>query len=135
MSSNSPFVTIKEASSDSIYRTIQLLKNAGLRVVRTFDLREARLAHSDCPCPHHGMAACDCQISVLLVYDGEHSPASILIHSYQDTTWLYLVDTPEHPVGQKLDLLIRKTLLPLVPKPIENQKQIMEGDGIPNEIH
>jgi hypothetical protein len=134
MNSTSPFVTIEKPSNESIVGIIELFKNVGLQVVRTFDLREARLAHPDCPCPHHGTEDCDCQISVLLVYDKEQPPASLLIHSFQDTTWVYPVDTPEHPVGQRLDQLIQKTLTQLAAKPIENRNQNLDGQGIPNEI-
>ena len=110
MNSAPPFVTIEKPGEETICWTIQLLENAGLRVLRTFDLQEARLSHPECLCPHHGTDECDCQMSVLLVYQTNQSPASILIHSFQEKTQLYLVDTPEQPVDQKLDLLIREVL-------------------------
>jgi hypothetical protein len=122
MNSASPFVTIEKPSEETIYWTIQLLENAGLQVLRTFDLQEARLSHPDCPCPHHGTEACNCQMSVLLVYEGEQSPASILIHSFQEITCLYLIDTPEQPVDQNLDLLIREVLAQPVPSPVEKSE-------------
>ncbi|MBE3118686.1 MAG: hypothetical protein IMZ50_08025 [Candidatus Atribacteria bacterium] len=122
MNSASPFVTIEKPGEETIYWTIRQLENAGLQVIRTFDLREARHSHPDCPCPHHGTEACNCQMSVLLIYQEEQSPASILIHSFLDTTWLYLVDTPEQPVDQNLDLLIREILTLPVPGSIENRE-------------
>lgn len=122
MNSASPFVTIEKPGEETIYWTIRQLENAGLQVIRTFDLREARLSHPDCPCPHHGTEACDCQMSVLLIYHGEQPPASLLIHSFQETTWLYLVDTPEQPVDQNLDLSIREILTQPVPGSIENRE-------------
>lgn len=122
MNSASPFVTIEKPGEETISWSIRLLQNAGLQVVRTFDLQEARLSHPNCPCPHHGTDACDCQISVLLIYHGEQPPASLLIHSFQETTWLYLVDTPEQPVDQNLDLSIREILTQPVPGPIENRE-------------
>lgn len=122
MNSASPFVTIEKPGEETISWSIRLLQNAGLQVVRTFDLQEARLSHPNCPCPHHGTDACDCQISVLLIYHGEQPPASLLIHSFQETTWLYLVDTPEQPVDQNLDLSIREILTQPVPGSIENRE-------------
>jgi len=110
MNSATHFVTIEKPGEEAIYLTTGLLENAGMRVIRTFDLRGARLSHPDCPCPHHGTEACDCQISVLLIYHNGQPPASLLIHSFQETTWLYLVNTPEQPVNQSLDLLIREIL-------------------------
>jgi hypothetical protein len=61
-------------------------------------------------------------MSVLLIYHGEQPPASLLIHSFQETTWLYLVDTPGQPVGQDLDLSIREILTQPVPGSIENRE-------------
>ena len=110
MNSASPFVTFGKPAEETICWTIQLLEKAGLQVLRTFDLREARLSHPDCPCPHHGTGDCNCQMSVLLVYGAGQSPASILVHSFQETTQLYLVDAPEQPVDQNLDGLIREVL-------------------------
>ncbi len=122
MNSASPFVTIEKPGEETSNWTIQLLEDAGLRVIRTFDLQEARLSHSDCPCPHHGTEGCNCQMSVLLVYQGKQPPASLLIHSFQETTWLYLVDSPEHPVDQKLDLMIREILSQPAPETVENRE-------------
>ncbi len=120
MSSASPFVVIEKPGEEAIRWAVQLLEKADLRVVRTFDLQEARLSHSDCPCPHHGTEACDCQMIVLLIYNGEHTPVSILVHSFQATTWFYLVDTPEQPVDRNLEILVRETLPLPIPGPIEN---------------
>ena len=122
MNSTSLFMTIEKSGEETISCTTQLLKNAGMRVIRTFDLREARLSHPDCPCPNHGTELCDCQMTVLLIYHRGHSPASLLIHSFQETTWLYLVDTPEQPVNHGLDLLIREALIPPVPEPMKNSE-------------
>jgi hypothetical protein len=49
-------------------------------------------------------------MSVLLVYREKQLPATLLLHSFQETTWLYRVDTPEQPVDRDLDLLIRQIL-------------------------
>ena len=43
MNSTSLFATIEKPGEEIISWTIQLLEKAGLRVIRTFDLREARL--------------------------------------------------------------------------------------------
>jgi hypothetical protein len=120
MNSGSPFLTIERPGEETIYWIVHLLENAGLQVIRTFDLREARSSHPNCPCPHHGTDECDCQMSVLLIYRKEQPPASLLLHSFQVTTWLYLVDTPEQPVNHGLDLLIRETLTQPVPGLIDN---------------
>ena len=122
MNSASLFMTFEKPGEDTISWTTQLLRNAGMRVIRTFDLRETRRSHPDCPCHHHGTDLCDCQMSVLLIYHGDQSPASLLIHSFQETTWLYLVDTPEQPVNHALGFLIREILAHPLPEPINNSK-------------
>lgn len=120
MSNVSPFVTIDKPGEEAIRRVFQMLGKHGLRVVRTFDLQEARLAHVDCPCPQHGTEACNCQMMILLVYADGQKPASILMHSFQESTWLYLVDTPEQPIGQGLEMLIRESLSEPSPRILEN---------------
>lgn len=127
MYSTSPFVTIEKNSREAIGWTIQQLSNAGLEVNRTFDLQEARLSHPDCPCPHHGSESCNCQMCVLLVYQKDQPPASLLLHSFQETTWLYLVDTPEQPVCQDVVVLIRKVLNQPAPAVKDEQSCIHPG--------
>jgi hypothetical protein len=56
------------------------LTRRGLQVVRSFDLRAAREAHSDCACPYHGTAECTCQYVVLLVYDASGALAVLTLH-------------------------------------------------------
>jgi hypothetical protein len=126
MNSTSLFATIEKPGEEIISWTIQLLEKAGLRVIRTFDLREARLSHPNCPCPHHGTEECDCQMSVLLIYHQNQTPASLLIHSFQETTWLYLVATPEQPVQHGLENMIRGILAQPVPNAVENGHETMQ---------
>jgi hypothetical protein len=126
MNSGSLFLTIEQPGEEAILWTIRLLENAGLRVLRTFDLRGARQSHPACPCPHHGTEACDCQMSVILIYTQDQSPASLLIHSFQETTWLYLVTTPGQPNQHRLDIMIREILAQPVPNVIENSHESMK---------
>jgi len=115
-----PLMTIEKSAEESLPWAIQLLEKAGLRVMRTFDLREARFARPDCSCPQHGTEACDCQMTVLLIYGGEQAPASLLVHSFQETTCLYLEYTPELPDQHGLDRLIQEILTQPVPGPVGN---------------
>jgi hypothetical protein len=110
MSYAPPFVTIAKPGEEASRWAIKILSKSGLRAVRTFDLKEARMAHSDCPCPQHGTDACSCQMAVVLVYEAEKTPVSILVHSFQETSWFYLVDTPGQPLNQKLKTMIKESL-------------------------
>lgn len=65
---------------------------ADLQVVTSFDLRTARTVHTDCSCPHHGEAACDCQMVVLLVYGRDGGPATLVLHGRDSRTHLSLAD-------------------------------------------
>jgi hypothetical protein len=110
MISTPPFLVVNQPGEEMIRWATGRLDKAGLRVVRTFDLRAARLSHPDCPCPHHGTQACDCQMIVLLVYAGAPSPVTMIIHSHQGTSWLYLVNTPQQPADQSLETTIQEAL-------------------------
>jgi hypothetical protein len=76
-------------------QTEAVLGHAGLRVVRSFDLRQVDGLPDDCDCPYHGTALCDCQMVVLLVYGEAATPATLVAHGRSGKTWLTLVDSPE----------------------------------------
>jgi hypothetical protein len=107
MNTSSPFLSVDGTCEKTVRWLNERLTTAGLRVLQTFDLHEARLAVGDCPCPHHGTAECDCQMVVQLVYDGGAQPVTMMLHTYDGRTWLSLVDTP----GQKAELPIRAAIL------------------------
>lgn len=110
MSSASPFVTINKPGEDAISWVVQQLGRTGLRVIRTFDMRESWMDDPDCTYSHHGTEKCDCQVMVLLVYSQAKFPATIFVQSIQKFTWLYLVDTPEQPVNEDLERTIKTAL-------------------------
>jgi hypothetical protein len=100
-----------------IRQVTQNLEDAGLRVVRSFDLRSACASFPDHNCPHHG-TPCDCQLVVLLIYGFETTPVSLILHSHQDQTEMQWNDAPEarpSPEGQAFILLAMngKASLPL----------------------
>lgn len=88
------------------------LTSAGFRVVETFDLQVARLAHPDCPCPHHGTEDCNCQMVILLVYGKQEDPATLVVHGQDSKTWLSLATPMETRSRQYLEASVRNTLIP-----------------------
>lgn len=71
-----------------IERLSDALEAAGLRVYRSFDMRNALAALPDrCTCPHHGTSKCTCQYAVLLVYGNAPAPALMVIHGRDEVTW------------------------------------------------
>lgn len=112
MNQNVQLVTIQANCEEATTRTVQLLSDAGLQVVRSFDLRSARMAHAECTCPHHGTAQCTCQFVVLLVYGQGGAPVTLVAHGHDGQTWLSLVDTPQQPADMKLAAKIAQALSP-----------------------
>ncbi|MBE0409997.1 MAG: hypothetical protein IBX69_09730 [Anaerolineales bacterium] len=86
------------------------LGSAGLQVRRSFDFQTAREAHTDCPCPHHATNQCSCQLIVLLVYGPGSSPATLVVHSYDNRTRVSLVSTPGVRPAAELERLVRTAL-------------------------
>jgi hypothetical protein len=87
-------LTLEYPSGEAVQWITQALSQADLQVATSFDLRTARAAHTDCACPHHGTALCDCQMVILLVYGTEACPATLVVHGRDGRTYLSLADTP-----------------------------------------
>lgn len=110
MKTTSPFVVLRSPCDQVITWAAHRLEQAGFRTIQTFDLKTARLAHLDCPCPHHGMAQCSCQMVVLLVYHGASSPTTLIIHGNQEMSWCYLINSPQQPIDQPREKEIQAAL-------------------------
>jgi hypothetical protein len=105
MSALLPFLALEQTCEQVHVWVIQQLTQADFRAVQTFDLHVARQAHPDCPCPHHGTSACNCQMIVLLVYQKTDDPVTLVIHGQDDRTWLSLAN----PTG-KIPIITSKCL-------------------------
>lgn len=118
MSDSSPFLILERPCDEAIDWVAQQIGSAGLQVVRTFDLHEARFkpgdAHPSCPCPHHGTDQCDCQMVILLVYGINRHPVSIVAHGNNGQTWFSVVDTPQQRADPQVEEAIRQSLVPHV---------------------
>lgn len=97
---------------DVVVKTVRLnLAGQGMTTVRSFDLRSALAAHSDCPCPHHGTAGCDCQFVVLLVYGQANRPVVVTIHGHDGRTEMRIVDDAVSPADPRLAEQVAAALL------------------------
>ena len=112
MSQNVQLVILQADCEEAATQAVQLLSSAGLRVMRSFDLRSARADHAECTCPHHGTAQCTCQFIVFLVYGQSSAPVTLVAHGHDGQTWLSLVDTPQQPADMKLAARIAQALSP-----------------------
>ena len=112
MSALIPFLVLDQTCHQVLAWVNQQLTSASLRVVQTFDLQVARLAHPDCPCPHHGTTDCSCQMVVLLVYRKQDDPATLVIHGQDGRTWVSLAGPVGKRANQHLETAIRRALIP-----------------------
>jgi hypothetical protein len=103
-------LTIDCPSEEAVRWITEGLALADLQVAPSFDLRTARAAHTECSCPYHGTAACDCQMVVLLVYGKDACPATLVVHGRDGSTYLSLADTPGQRPSPKLAATIFTTL-------------------------
>jgi hypothetical protein len=95
MSQGTYLLTLNLDSKKAVKRMMDRLAADGMKVIRSFDLQTARAAHVDCTCPHHGKDECDCQLVVMLVYDDQGTPITLVAHGKDNKTHFALVDPPE----------------------------------------
>lgn len=122
MNDSPPFLYLRQPCDEAVAWVFGQISSAGLKVVRTFDLLNARHAHANCPCPHHGTEQCDCQMVVLLVYGNgglktsggdkspDRQPVSLVAHGHNGQTWFSLVDTPQQRANPLLEAAIRQAV-------------------------
>ena len=111
MSALLPFLTLDQTCGQVDAWIREKLTQSGFRVVQTFDLQIARLAHPDCTCPNHGTEACSCQLVILLVYGKQEDPATLVIHGQDDKTWVSLATPMETRARQSLEAYVRHMLI------------------------
>lgn len=112
MSALIPFLTLDQTCEQVQAWVNQQLTGAGFRVVQTFDLQVARLAHPDCTCPNHGTEDCNCQMIVLLIYQNRSVPATVVIHGQEGKSWLSLAVPEGKRVNPRFETAILRALRP-----------------------
>ena len=112
MSTLMPFLVLDQTCDQVLVWVSQQLTSASFRVVQTFDLQVVRLAHPDCPCPHHGTNDCNCQMVVLLVYGKQDDPATLVIHGQDGRSWVSLAGPVGKRFNQHLEVVVRRALIP-----------------------
>jgi len=110
MYQSTPLTAVYCDCQGAITQITQALVAVGLHVVCSFDLQAARDAHTNCTCPHHGTAQCDCQMVVLLVYDRSSQPVTLVAHGHDRETHLAYVDHPDQHPDPQLIAKIRSRL-------------------------
>jgi len=108
MGENTPFLMVEQPCDEAVDWLAEQVSRADLSVMRTFDLQVARHSQALCPCPHHGTDQCDCQMVVLLVYQVDQRPITLMAHGYNGQTWFSVVDTPQQRADPHLESTIRR---------------------------
>jgi hypothetical protein len=111
MSTLFPFLVFEKTCSQVLTLVNEKLTGAGFRIVQTFNLQTARLAHLECQCPHHGTSDCNCQMVILLVYGKQEDPATLIIHSQDEKTGVSLSGPAGDHATQNLGSTIRRVLV------------------------
>lgn len=106
MNEPSAFLSLEQPCDEAIAWVVSQVNEAGLQVVRTFDLQVARHEPEVCRCPLHRTDQCDCQLVVLLVYGDDYQPISLVAQSYEGRTWFSIVNTPQ----QRADPLLERSI-------------------------
>lgn len=110
MNALSSFLPVNQSCDEAFDLLNQSLSRNGLRVLRTFDLHDARLGLEGCPCPHHGTEQCDCQMIVVLVYGDATEPATLILHGNNGQTWLSLVNNSLQHADPSIQSAIEQAL-------------------------
>lgn len=110
MYQTSPLIVFTGDSQAAIAQIMESLTSVGLQVLRSFDLQVARVAHTNCTCPHHGTDQCNCQLVVLLVYEQDKLPVTLIAHGHDGETQLAFVDHPNQRPDPVTVATIRSTL-------------------------
>ena len=111
-SSSSPLMQFNKNCNQVIEESVNRLTQSGFTVVESFDLQVARANYSGCTCPQHGTDQCACQLAILLVYERDAIPVSLMVHGNQEWTEISIVDTPDQKIKPALRAKITSTLQP-----------------------
>jgi len=108
-----PLLKLNCTGGKAVTRVTDALSETGLRVMLSFDSQHTRIAATPAACPHHGTADCDCQIVILLIYEADGRPATLLVHGQDGETWISLVVAPGQRPHAHLENKIKQALAPL----------------------
>jgi hypothetical protein len=109
--------------NETVQWTIGRLIQGGLQVLRTFDFEGARGVDTSCTCTCHGTDRCDCQVVILLVYDKDGQPLSLMVHGHDGKTWVNLVESFQ-PNNSVLEMKIRKLLTRSDNRTVNNEQSL-----------
>jgi hypothetical protein len=113
-------ITVQSSSQAVVDRVIQVLMEAGLQVIQSFDLQAAKTSPTHCACPYHDTELCDCQMIVLLAYNRENKPVTLVAHGKDGKTHIGILDDPSRDRSFVVDDMIRKAILSIRVEPVQS---------------
>ncbi len=116
-----PLLSMPWSWEEAVPFVSERLKQAGLSVLRTFDLKQARGVQASCGCPYHGADSCDCQMVDFLVYGQEAQPATLVAHGHNGQTWFSMVELMDGS-NARLEAQIRSCLVSGPPDAVESDE-------------
>jgi hypothetical protein len=90
--------------------TVHLLRTSGLHAKPTFELDSACGSLSTGICSHDPNSSCSCRLVVLRVADFTHETVSLILHSYDNKTEIFLEEAKK-TTGQEIKDRITKALV------------------------
>lgn len=108
-----PLLKLNCLGDEALSRVKDMLDETGLQVLVSFDSHHVRESAAPAACPHHGASNCDCQVVILLVYNEDGQPATLMAHGQDGETWISLVTAPGQGPTVPLERKIAKALSPL----------------------
>ena len=105
-----PLIKLQFTGNEAVSWITDVLQSSSLRVMTSFDSQLTRTTPTPPTCPHHGTAACDCQIVILLVYDQDGQPATLLADGQDGETWISLVVAPGQRPHPRLENKIKEAV-------------------------
>jgi hypothetical protein len=91
-----------------------------LQVIQSFDLQAAKTSQTHCACPYHDTELCDCQMIVLLAYNRENKPVTLVAHGKDGKTQIGILDDPSLDRSFIVDDMIRRAILSIRVEPLQS---------------
>ena len=99
------FLSLNLEAEKTVEWIIQSLESLEFQAIPSFNLRSTQRSRHLPVCDVHGERVCDCQLIILLVYEQDRGPATLLAQGRDGRTWLSFADLPAG--GQEAGLVQR----------------------------
>ena len=106
----SPLFTLQQECCRVEQVLIHSFDSAGIRFIRSFDLKTTQAKSKSFDCPYHGTSPCTCQLVIILVYPNNCCPLRLILEGRDAETHIYL-ETNSDIADQPVDPLFSEVML------------------------